>query len=170
MSQTTVKEFRDRYVQGQIQNPSIADTEEGIVDDANPIYGGYTMIQGTNEKDRSLPVAAFTFAAFRGLAVWSGQAKEKNLYTGDNSYSDDDPITLLKRGIIPVLLGETVVKGDTAFFVHTAGGASPIFTYRNDLDTNKASEIPAVFEQGGVSGDIVLLRVSIDAAIAKILT
>ena len=170
MSQKEVKEFRDKYVQGQIHNPSIADTQEALVDDSNPVYPGYAMVQGTDDDDVSIPVAAFTFADFRGLVAWSGQAKEKALYTGDNSYSDDDPLTLLKRGFMAVKLGGTVAKGDTAFFVHTSGGVSAQWTYRNDLDTDKASEIPAVFEDAGVSGDIVLLRVSIDAAIAKTLT
>lgn len=170
MSQTTVDEFRKEYVQGQVHNPSIADTKEGIVDDSNPVYPGYLMIQGTDPDDVSIPVAAFTFDEIRGIVIWSGQDKEKALYTGINAYEDDDPLSLLQRGFIAVTLGGTVAKGDTAFFVHTTGGASPQWTYRNDLDTDKASEIPAVFQKAGVSGDIVLVRFSIDAAIAKILT
>ena len=170
MSQTTVQEYRDPYVQGQIHNPNIADTQEAIVDDSNPIYPGYTVIQGTDPDDISVPIAAFTFDEIRGIVTWSGQAKEKSLYTGVNYFEDDDPLTLLKRGLIAVTLGGTVAKGDTAFFVHTAGGASAQWTYRNDLDTDKASEIPATFEAAGISGDIVLVRFTIDAAIAKILT
>ena len=55
MTQTTVSEFRDQYVAGQLHNPSIADTESRIVDDSTNIVPGddglhegvtYTCIQG----------------------------------------------------------------------------------------------------------------------------
>ena len=170
MSQTSVSEFRNAYVQGQMHNPSIADTEQRIVDDSTNIVPGDVVVQGTADDDVKGAVAAFTKATFQGIAIWSGQAKEKALSTGVNTYADNEPIPILKRGIIAVLLGGTVAKGGTGFFVHTAAGASALHTWRADLDTDKASEVPGVYLSDGVSGDIVLFRLSVDAGIGSILT
>lgn len=170
MSQTSVSEFRDTYIQGAIQNPNEAVTESRIVDDSTNILPGYPVVQGTNDLDVSLPSAAFTQAEFQGIAVYSDTAKEHAISTGVNSYADDEPITILKDGVIAVLVEDTVTKGEIVFAVHTTGGASTLYTYRGDLDTDKAAEIPATFEESGVSGDLVKIRLSSGAGLGSRLT
>ncbi len=170
MTQTSVSEFRDKYVAGQLHNPSIVDTESRLVDDSTNILPGDVVLQSTLDIDVVGAVAAFTKVTFQGIAIWNAFQNEKALSTGLNTYEDDQPIPILKRGVIAVLLGDTVAKGGTGFFVHTTGGDSTLHTWRIDLDTNKASEVPGVYLQGGDSGDIVLFRLSIDAGIGSVLT
>ena len=62
------------------------------------------------------------------------------------------------------------MKGGIAFFVHTAGGASTQYTWRADADTDKASETPAEFLEGGSSGDIVRVRLRMGAGLGSRLT
>ncbi len=170
MTQTTVTEFRANYVAGQVQNSSIADTASKIAETATSILPGDVVIKGSLEDDVTGVAAAFTKTTFRGIAIWSAFQNEKALSTGVNSYTDQDPIPILKRGVIAVLLGGTVVEGGTGFFVHTTGGASTLHTWRADLDTDKASQVPGVYLDDGVSGDVVRFRLSIDAGIGSILT
>lgn len=170
MAQTTVSEFRNTYVAGQLHDPSTAQTRTKIVDDSTNILPGDVVVKGTGQYDVKGAVAAFTKATFRGVAIWNAFQNEKALTTGVNSYSDDQPIPVLEEGIIAVLLGGTVTEGGTGFFVHTAGGASALHTWRADLDTDKASEVPGVYLQDGVSGNIVLFKLSRNAGIGSVLT
>jgi len=169
MSQTTVSEFRETFVQGQVSNPSIADNDSKIVDGTS-IQQGWAVIKGSNQDDVTVPAAAFTQTTIRGVAMQNPFQNEQALTTGINIYEDDQPIPVLKKGKIAVLLGGTVTEGGIAFFVHTTGGASTINTWRGDLDTDKASEVPARFDSDGVSGDIVLIRLDTGSALGSILT
>ena len=170
MAQTTVDEFRDKYIVGDIQSPSTAMTAVKIVDEVNGIAPGEVVVKGSSEDEVTAADAVFTKATFRGVAAYSGFAKEKDISTGVNIYEDNDPITILRKGIIPVLLGGTVTEGGTGFYVHTTGGASALHTWRADLDTDKAAEVPGVYLQDGVSGDVVLFQLEIAAGIGSILT
>lgn len=170
MSQTSVSEYRDTYVAGQLSDPSTAQTRNKIVDDSTNILPGDVVVKGTNQDDVKGAVAAFTKATFRGIAIWNAFQNEQALVTGVNSYEDDEPIPVLEEGVIAVLLGGTVTEGGTGFFVHTAGGASALHTWRADLDTDKAAEVPGVYLQDGVSGDIVRFKLNRSAGIGSILT
>lgn len=169
MTQTSVSEFRDQYIVGDIQNPTEATTMVKIVDDSTNILAGEVVVK-SSETEVKGAVAAFTKATFRGIAVLGLFTNEKALTTGVNSYTDNEPITFLRKGVIPVLLGGTVVEGGTGFFVHTAAGASALHTWRADLDTDKASEVPGVYLQGGASGETVLFQLEIAAGIGSVLT
>ena len=170
MAQTSVTEYRARDIQGQIINPTEAVTEVRIVDDSDNITAGLTVVQSTADIDVALPDAAFTKAEFQGIAVWDGVDREKALSTGINTYEDDSPITLLLEGVTAVPVTDTVSKNGTVFFVHTTGGASTKHTYRSDLDTDKASEIPAYYLEDGTTGNLVRIRVSKKAGLGSLLT
>lgn len=170
MTQTSVDEFRDQYVAGQIHDIATAKTQTLIVDDDTNIIPGDVVIQSTLDIDVKGAEAAFTKKTFQGVAVWNEFQNEKALSTGVNSYADDDPITVLRTGVIAVLLGDTVAKNGTGFFVHTAAGDSALHTWRIDLDTDKASEVPGYYLQGGDSGDIVLFQLEYAAGIGSVLT
>ena len=169
MTQTTVSEFRDRLVAGQVQSLEEATTLVRIVDDSTNILPGDVVVQSTAAKDVKGAVAAFTQKTFMGIAIWSEFQNEKALTTGVNSYEDDQPITILRKGIIAVLLGDTVVKNDIGFFVHTAGD-SALHTWRIDADTAAAGEVPGYYLEGGDSGDIVLFQLDIAAGIGSTLS
>ncbi len=169
MTQTRVSEYRDQYIVGDIQDPTVAMTAVKILDDSTNVLAGEVVVK-SSETEVKGAVAAFTQSTFRGIAVYGGLTNEKTLTTGVNSYTDDEPITYLRKGIIPVLLGDTVVEGGIGFFVHTAAGDSALHTWRVDADTNKASEVPGVYLQGGDSGDVVLFQLEIAAGIGSTLT
>jgi hypothetical protein len=170
MTQTSVTEYRDQYIVGDIQDPSTCMTAVKIVDDSTNIVPGDVVVKASSENEVKGAVAAFTKATFRGVAVYGGLTNEKALTTGVNTYADNEPITILRKGVIPVLLGGTVTEGGTGFFVHTAGGASSLHTWRADLDTDKAAEVPGVYLQDGVSGETVLFQLEIAAGIGSVLT
>jgi len=169
MTQTTVSEFRDRLIAGQLVNPEEATTLVRIVDDATNILPGDVVVESTAAMAVKGAVAAFTQKTFMGIAVWSAFQNEKALSTGVNSYADEQPIVILRKGIIAVLLGDTVVKNEIGYFVHTAGD-SALHTWRIDLDTNTASQVPGYYLESGDSGDIVLFQVDIAAGIGSVLT
>lgn len=170
MSQTTVTEYQDQYVAGQIHNPNEAKTRTHVVNDSNGIPYGRAVIKGTAENEVKNPTAAFTKAVFRGIAAWTPVGTEKALLTGTNTVANDEEIYILKTGVISVLVTDTVTEGGTVFYTHTTGGASTLYTFRSDLDTDKASEIPAVFLEDGVTGDIVKIQLMYAAGIGSILT
>ena len=76
-------------------------------------------------------------------------------------------VTVLQEGDIAVELGATVSANDDAFYVNTPGGASVQYTWRNDVDTDKAVQVPGKFRQAGVSGDIVMMRFNTDAVLGS---
>lgn len=169
MSQTTVSEFRANFVAGQISDPSVAKTRQKVAETATAILPGEVVIKGTLEDDVTGVAAAFTQTTFRGISIHSGFANEKALSTGVNSYADQDPIPIMEAGTIAVLLGEDVTEGGIGYFVHTVG-ASALHTWRSDLDTNKASQVPGRYLQDGVSGEVILLKLDDAAGLGSVLT
>jgi hypothetical protein len=169
MTQTSVNEFRDRLVAGQVVDLETAETLVRILDDDTNMKPGEVAVQSTAEADVKGAEAAFTQKTFQGIAIWSEFQNEKALTTGVNSYADDQPVTLLRKGTIAVLLGDTVVKNDIGYFTHTTDD-SVAKTWRIDLDTDKASQVPGYYLEGGDSGDIVLFYLDIAAGIGSTLT
>jgi len=166
--QTSVEDRATR-VQGRLNNVANAKTVTRTADGATAIDPGMAVIKSTADTDVILPAAAFTYANFQGVAAWSPVDQEQALLTGDRSYSANDPVTVAEDGEIEVLVTDTVAKDGACYFVHTAGGSSTIHTFRSDLDTDKASAIPAIFLEDGVSGDVVKIQVSYGARIAQII-
>lgn len=167
MAQTTVSEYRDAYVVGQILNPEEAVTETRIVEESTGLIPGNVAIQGTDDIEVARADAAFTQETFQGIVVYSDVGREKALTTGTVTYEDASEVTILKDGVIAVPITDTVTKNEIVFFTHTTGGASTLHTYRGDLDTDKAAEIPAYFLDSGVTGDIVRIRVRTGAGLGS---
>ena len=167
--QTSVTD-RDTRVQGRISAFKPVNTDSRTADGATAIDPGMAVIKSTADYDVILPAAIFTYAQFQGVVAWSPTDKEISLDAGDKSYEANDDVTIIKDGEVEILLGGTVAMDDDLFFVHTAAGASAIHTYRADLDTNKASQVPMIALEAGVSGDVIKAHVSLGGRISKMLT
>jgi len=161
--QTSHNEYRSKYSVGQLigQDNRI---ETVISEDAGDIDIGQSVFKGTNDNQAKKPTGAFTLAAFQGVVI-KNQVLEKAIGTGNLAIEDEESFSVVTKGRIAVLVEDTVAKGDDVFFVHTAGTSSQ-YTYRTDLDTNKASQIPAKFLESGVTGDILLIDVNADLSVA----
>ena len=166
--QTSVTD-RETEIQGQFNPFDQISTDTRTADGATPIDPGMAVIKSTADTDVILPAAAFTEISFQGVVGLSLVDKEKGILTGDKSFVANDVLTIVTDGKIFVFVDDTVAKDGVAFFVHTTGGASTLHTFRSDLDTNKASSIPAVYLTDGVSGDLVQIRVSEGARIGTAL-
>jgi hypothetical protein len=137
------------------------ESESFLNEDTNDILPGYPLIRGTDpETQVKLPVADFTNAQFAGIAVF-GSASEIPLASATTGvkFETNDRVTAAIDGVVYVLVEDTVTAGAPVFAVHTAG-ASSVWTFRSDADTAAASDIPAVFQESGVSGDIVPIRLT----------
>lgn len=172
MQFTPQVEVTDRAtrVQGRVNATKPINTAVRTADGTVGIDPGMAVIKSTADYDVILPAAAFTYANFQGVAALSLTDKEQALLTGDKSYSANDEVTIVRDGEVEILLGGTVAYEDDLFFVHTAAGASAIHTYRADLDTDKASAVPMIALEAGVSGDVIQAQVSLGAKISKTLT
>jgi len=168
MTQSTVNEFRANFVAGQLSDPAVAQTRQKVAETATAILPGQVVIKGTLEDDVTGVAAAFSQTDFRGITIHSGFANEKALSTGVNSYGDQDPIPILEKGVIAVLLGGDVTEGGIGWFVHTVG-TSAVHTWRADIDTDKASQVPGRYLQDGVSGEVILLKLDDGAGLGSIL-
>jgi hypothetical protein len=166
--QTSVVDRRTR-IQGRVNAFDQVSTSVRTADGATAIDPGMAVIKSTADNDVILPAAAFTEIQFQGVVAWSPMDKEQALTTGDKSYVANDPLTIVTDGIVEVLVTDTVAKDGVCWFVHTAGGASTIHTFRSDIDTDKAASIPAIYLEDGVSGDIVRIKISDGARIGTAL-
>lgn len=165
--QTAVTD-RVTKIQGQFNPFDQITTDTRTADGATAIEAGMAVIKSTADTDVILPAAAFTEIAFQGVVGYSPVDTEQTLLTGVRTYVANDVLTIVRDGKVFVLVDDTVAKDGVVWFVHTAGGDSDLHTYRIDIDTDKASAIPAVYETDGVAGDLVLIRVSEGARIATI--
>lgn len=166
--QTSVTD-RETEIQGQFNPFDQITTDTRTADGATAIDPGMAVIKGTIDTDVILPAAAFTEIEFQGVVGLSLFDKEKALSTGDKSYVANDVLTIVSDGKIFVLVDDTVAKDSACFFVHTAGGASALHTFRSDADTARASSIPAIYLKDGVADDLVEIRVSEGARIGTAL-
>lgn len=161
MSQATATEFTGQWQEGQRTRSDDARTWTLNNEDASAMKVGFTVIKGTDKRRQGKkPVAVFTFDDFGGIIMSAIGIAEKALGTGVIEIDPDRGFAVLREGFMAVKVTDTVAVGGDVFFVHTGGGASAQWTYRSDLDTDKASKIPARFEQAGVDGDIVEIYVN----------
>lgn len=170
MSFTPQTEITPRVtrIQGRINDFALPLTVTGIIEGATPVDAGMVVIKGTADNEVILPAAAFTIAEFSGVIGWSPVDKEKALFTGVKQYVAGDTASVGEDVEIEVLVTDTVAKWTAVWFVHTVGN-SAVHTFRSDIDTDKASQIPAVYLEAGTTGDIVKIRVSLGAKIASLL-
>lgn len=162
----TVVDDRSEKVQGLFRKLD-AVTAPRTADGATAIVAGQAVIASTADFDVILPVAAFTFAEFQGVVGLSRVDDEKALITGVKEYTANEALTLVREGRVAVFVDDTVAKDGAVWFVHTAG-ASALHTFRSDIDTAAASKIPAVYEEAGVAGDLVWIRISDGARTASL--
>lgn len=132
--------------------------------------GTFSFLKAIGDSTGTLDysVGAFTQKDIKGIVVKpvsGGQAKRFS--DGVINYKLGDAMTLVEKADIVVELGANVEAQDDAYYVHTPGGASEQYTYRNDADTDKASQIPGKFLQGGSLGDFVRMRFNIDATLGS---
>lgn len=130
-------------------------------EDTTAIEPGYPLVRGTDPGSQVLlPVADFTRNQFAGIAVF-GSSQEIPLASATTGieYATNDRVPVAVDGVVYVLVEDTVTKGEPVFAVHTAG-ASSVWTFRGDADTANASDIPAIFQENGVTGDVVPIRLT----------
>lgn len=166
MSQSTATQYREKWQEGQVSRSGPRDDWSYLNEDAAATKITHTVIKGTNpERQAKKPVAAFTFDEFAGIAFNAVGVAEKALNTGAIEIDTNKGFTALRKGKIVVRFTQDFNEGDSPFFVHTAGGASAIWTYRVDLDTDKASKIPAKCLSSGVSGELGEIELNVDMRI-----
>lgn len=136
--------------------------------EADPDNFWFLDIAGDNTGTLDYSVEPFTQKDIAGIVVnpVSGGIA-KRFADGVINYKFGAEITVLEEGDIAIELGSDVKENNDAFYVHTPGGASPLHTYRNDADTDKAVQIPGRFRQDGVKGDIVKMRFNTDAVLGS---
>lgn len=159
MVQTAIVKNPVAAIKGLPANFDKIETESLINEDTTAIEPGYPVIRGTDPGTQVLlPVADFTPNQFAGIACF-GNSKEVPLGapTTGIEYATGDRVTVAVDGVVYVEVDDTVIKGEPVFAVHTAG-ASAVWTFRGDADTANASDIPAIFQENGVAGDIVPIR------------
>ncbi len=158
--QTAHSEYRSRFAAGQlIGDNHVIDTY--ISEHATDFDVGTVVCKGTADDQVLLldsSAEASDWEDLRGIVI-QNQSLEKAISTGERKISDEDPVSVLRKGRIAVLVTDTVAKGEVVWFCHTTGGASTVYTYRNDIDTDKAVAIPAIYAEAGVTGDIVPIDV-----------
>lgn len=162
MPQTVNKQYQDKFVAGQITR-SDAITDTIVSEDSGTLKVEDLVIKGTARKGALLPVAAFLFPVIVGIVV-RDPARAQTFRTGGVTYETDEHVAVLRKGFMTITLTEAVSKGDKMFFVHTVG-ASPVHTWRSDLDTNKASAAPMIAQEAGGIGDIIEVLVNLDMGI-----
>lgn len=162
MSQPTVDSaYTPQWAEGQVTRGGHIRDWTLNNEDASIMKIGYTVIGGTDPRRQAQkPVAVFDFDDFAGIIIQALGIREKTLITGAIEIENGRSFTVLKEGYMAVKLTDTILPREDVYFVHTGGGASALWTYRGDADTDKASKIPAVCEQGGVDGDIVEIYVN----------
>ena len=136
-----------------------------VIDDGS---FSFNAIVGDNTGTLDYSVPAFTQKDIAGIVykpVTGGRAK--NFYDGFLANRLGDMMTIVQEADIAIELGGTVSANDDAFYVNTPGGASAVGTFRNDVDTDKAVQIPGRFQQHGVAGDIVMMRFNLDAVLGS---
>lgn len=164
MPQTANAQYQADKVSGQITR-SGEFTDTAVSEESGTIKLEDLLIKGTAKKGADLPAAAFVFADIYGIVI-RDPVRAQKFRTGGITYEEDEHIPVIRRGYMAVTLTQAAVaKGAKLFFVHTAGGASAIHTWRKDLDTNKASAAPVIAQEAGGVGDIIEVLVDLDMGI-----
>ncbi len=162
--QTTHTRFQVTGFNGQISSNSGLETVTGVSEDAIAIKPGYLVELGTSKNGVVLPANAFTTKELLGV-VGLETNKEKKLDTGVIEYDDGDNMVVVRRGYMFLTIADTITKGEYLFSVHTTAGASELYEWRADLDTNKASQSPVIAMESGVDGDTIEVFVDITSGI-----
>ncbi len=163
MSQTTNAQYQPKWVSGQVTRSGMID-DTAISEETGTIKVEDLLLKGVAKKGADLPAAAFAYSAIFGI-VKRDTSKAQTFRDGGISYSEDDQIGVARKGYMALTLTGTVAKDANLYFVHTAGGASAIHTWRGDADTARASKTPIVALEAGVSGDIIEVLVNLDMGI-----
>lgn len=172
--QTSVLVRSKPLYNGQITRMHELEDGSALNEDVTAMKIGYVAVVGTDPNTQGKkPTAAFTFDDVLGIVYSAVGISEKALSTGAVDIVTNQRFAYARKGYIAVRVtstaGLTITKGENAFFVHTTGGDSTQWTFRNDLDTDKASKLPAIFMESktiGAGGDeIVELKINADMAI-----
>ena len=161
--QTIHNPYPGKYIQGQIIENRVIRTYASA--NTTSFKAGYVVNHGANEGTITLPTAAFASTAVAGIAGYTGLAKEKDWTTGTWSYDLYDDVSVLEDGIIAVYFTQEVTQTDITagakpYFVHTAGGASTVYTFRKDADTDKASVIEGRIIYPVIADSLGLIKIN----------
>jgi hypothetical protein len=165
--QTTALEYPVKYRAGMITRSSDIVTSTGISESSTDILQGQLVISDTAKNGVDLPVATFNPSQIFGI-VGVEMNKAKNIGVNTITYENGDSMLIVQKGFIALSISDTVTKNQSLYFVHTAGGASPIHTFRSDADTARADVTPIKALEAGVSGDIIECYVDVYAPIGNI--
>ncbi len=161
MVQTVANTFIQQFIEGQISRTSPIVDATLSNEDATISKITYVQLKGTDPRRQGKkPVADFLFDAFSGIIIHAQGIKEKDLSTGVIEIEQGRAFTVLREGYMVVRTTQTVAFDGQVFFVHTAGGSSPQFTFRGDANAGRASRIPAVYKQAGGPTDLVEIYVN----------
>jgi hypothetical protein len=166
MTQAAADQYVKKWEEGQVSRSGPRDDWTYNNEDASIMKVPYAVIKGTDPtRQAKKPVAAFTFDQFAGIIVNAVGISEKQLSTGEIDIESGQSFTVLRKGKVIVRFTQNFTEGNSVFFVHTAGGASAQWTYRVDLDTDKASKIPAKCLSSGLSGELGEIELNVDLRI-----
>lgn len=75
----------------------------------------------------------------------------------------DEAFGVVRKGVVGVLVANTVTPASSVYLVHTANSASKPGMFRSDADTSNAMDVSAYckFLESGTAGDIVRLAVDL---------
>lgn len=161
--QATTSQYQDQYFGGQVTR-SDAVLESTISEDAGNIKIEGLVLKGASKNGGVSPSSAFTFQEIKGVVIKEVN-KPQTDGTQEINYVDGDAFTTIRKGYMALTLSGSVAKGGKLFYVHTAGGASALGTWRGDLDTNKASATPIIAQEAGVAGDVIEVLINCDMQI-----
>jgi len=160
MVQAVADTFTQQWIEGQVSRTSPLVDATLSNEDATISKITYVQLKGTDPRRQGKkPVAPFLFDAFSGIIIHAQGIKEKELSTGLIDIEQGRAFTVLRQGFMVVRTTQSVAYDGQVFFVHTAGGSSPQFTFRGDADSNRASRIPAIYRQAGGPTDLVEIYV-----------
>lgn len=162
MPQTANAQYQALRVSGQITR-SGEFTDTAVSEETGTIKLEDLLVKGATKKGADLPVAAFTFQDIYGIVIRDSVRAQK-FRTGGISYEEDEHVPVVRKGFMAVTMTQVITKGANLFFVHTAG-ASPVHTWRADLDTAAASKTPIIAMEDGGIGDIIEVLVNLDMEI-----
>lgn len=144
-AQTTYLDNMAGGYEGQVIE---ADGGENIVsrtiEDAAGIGFGKVAVIGADARGVKAPTAGGTFV---GLTVRTQAIKD-----GEDKHAQYDNVSLLRRGVLLVKVGEAVAAGDTAYWTGTGA-------IMKTSASNNTFPMGAIFESAAANGGLARLRI-----------
>ncbi len=138
---------RERGFLGGVANSNPTRTNNGVADEAITI--------GKFVKDGATGLVNLAGAGVvAGVVLKSDVLKSGSVVAGDN-------VSLLRGGSVFVYCETACTKGADVFVRHTVNGALEVGNVRNDVDTDKASTVKAIFSETLASAGLVEIEINL---------